>query len=132
MGKRKKASSKPMGPKRSDPLPTTFTCLFCNHENSVTVKLDKKAGVGQLDCRICGQKFQCAVNYLSAAVDVYGEWVDAADAVAKEDNAEAEYAGMSRTSGSRRAPGGRAGGDDDDDERRSYGGDRIAADDDEY
>ena len=47
---------------QSDPLPTTFTCLFCNHENSVTVKLDKKAGVGQLDCRICGQKFQCAVN----------------------------------------------------------------------
>ena len=67
----------------------------------MTVKLDKKAGVGQLDCRICGQKFQCAVNCmlrseplatspegspadarfstdLSAAVDVYGEWVDAA------------------------------------------------------
>jgi hypothetical protein len=39
-----------------------FTCLFCNHERSVTVKIDKKAGVGQLDCRICGQKFQCAVN----------------------------------------------------------------------
>lgn len=47
---------------QADPLPTTFTCLFCNHEKSVTVKLDKKAGVGQLDCRICGQKFQCAVN----------------------------------------------------------------------
>lgn len=26
------------------------------------MKIDKKAGVGQLDCRICGQKFQCAVN----------------------------------------------------------------------
>lgn len=47
---------------QADPLPTTFTCLFCNHEKSVTVKLDRKAGVGQLDCRICGQKFQCAVN----------------------------------------------------------------------
>jgi hypothetical protein len=83
MGKRKKSSRKPMGPKKvcrrcsgwyscytnhpvvamqSDPLPSTFTCLFCNHEKSVTVKLDRKAGVGQLDCRICGQKFQCAVN----------------------------------------------------------------------
>ncbi|TQS32140.1 hypothetical protein Golomagni_07553 [Golovinomyces magnicellulatus] len=61
MGKRK-SSSKPMGPKKKDPLPTTFTCLFCNHEKSVNVKLDRKAGVGQLDCRICGQKFQCAVN----------------------------------------------------------------------
>ncbi|KAF4582929.1 Elf1-domain-containing protein [Ophiocordyceps camponoti-floridani] len=88
MGKRKKSSRKPMGPKKTDPLPTTFTCLFCNHEKSVTVKLDRKAGVGQLDCRICGQKFQCAVNYLSAAVDVYGEWVDAADAVAKQDTTE--------------------------------------------
>lgn len=47
---------------QKDPLPTTFACLFCNHENSVSVKLDKKAGVGQLDCRVCGQKFQCAVN----------------------------------------------------------------------
>jgi transcription elongation factor Elf1 len=33
---------------------------------------------------------------LSAAVDVYGEWVDAADAVAKEDNAEPGYGGTSR------------------------------------
>ncbi|PFH55035.1 hypothetical protein XA68_10958 [Ophiocordyceps unilateralis] len=88
MGKRKKSSSKPMGPRKADPLPTTFTCLFCNHEKSVNVKLDRKAGVGQLDCRVCGQKFQCAVNYLSAAVDVYGEWVDAADAVAKQDTSE--------------------------------------------
>jgi len=83
MGKRK-SSSKPQGPKRADPLPTTFTCLFCNHERSVTVKLEKKSGVGQLDCKVCGQKFQCGINYLSAAVDVYSEWVDAADAVAQE------------------------------------------------
>ncbi|KAH7166276.1 putative transcription elongation factor [Dactylonectria macrodidyma] len=132
MGKRK-SSSKPMGPKRADPLPTTFTCLFCNHEKSVTVKLDKKAGVGQLDCRICGQKFQCAVNYLSAAVDVYGEWVDAADAVAKEDNAGAGYGGNTRTAGSGRTASSRSAvNDNDDDDRRSYDGDGIVADDDEY
>ncbi|VZI11578.1 unnamed protein product [Fusarium fujikuroi] len=137
MGKRK-SSSKPMGPKKvrlpsrslggpgafaltliqKDPLPTTFACLFCNHENSVSVKLDKKAGVGQLDCRVCGQKFQCAVNYLSAAVDVYGEWVDAADAVAKEDNAEPGYTGTSRAGAGR---GNRTAVDEDDDEH--YGED---------
>ncbi|CAK7563098.1 MAG: hypothetical protein SEPTF4163_000955 [Sporothrix epigloea] len=83
MGKRK-SSSKPQGPKKADPLPTTFTCLFCNHEKSVAVKLDKKLGIGYLECKVCGQKFQCAINYLSAAVDVYGEWVDAADSVAQE------------------------------------------------
>ena len=86
MGKRK-SSSKPQGPKKvsyrrlmipgihpqalradhlsffqRDPLPTTFTCLFCNHEKSVEVKLDKKAGCGWLDCKVCGQKFQCSIN----------------------------------------------------------------------
>ncbi|KAF4509812.1 hypothetical protein G6O67_003949 [Ophiocordyceps sinensis] len=99
MGKRK-SSSKPQGPRKADPLPTTFTCLFCNHEKSVTVKLDRKAGVGQLDCRVCGQKFQCAVNYLSAAVDVYGEWVDAADAVAKDDRGKTGHGGLASISGS--------------------------------
>ncbi|KAJ3498707.1 hypothetical protein NLG97_g913 [Lecanicillium saksenae] len=127
MGKRK-SSSKPMGPKKADPLPTTFTCLFCNHEKSVTVKLDRKAGVGQLDCRICGQKFQCAVNYLSAAVDVYGEWVDAAEAVAKEDSARASYTGTARAPASRRNRDEEDATSDRDDSHR-YGGDGIVADD---
>ncbi|KAG6072754.1 hypothetical protein E4U30_005129 [Claviceps sp. LM220 group G6] len=103
MGKRKKSSRKPMGPKKADPLPSTFTCLFCNHEKSVSVKLDRKAGVGQLDCRICGQRFQCAVNYLSAAVDVYGEWVDAADSVAKADTTNSTYDVSAVTSKSKRS-----------------------------
>ncbi|KAG5936275.1 hypothetical protein E4U59_005103 [Claviceps monticola] len=102
MGKRKKSSRKPMGPKKADPLPSTFTCLFCNHEKSVSVKLDRKAGVGQLDCRICGQRFQCAVNYLSAAVDIYGEWVDAADSVAKADTTNSTYDVSAMTSKSKR------------------------------
>ncbi|KAK5243839.1 hypothetical protein LTR16_007802, partial [Cryomyces antarcticus] len=83
-GKRKKSSRKPQGPKKREPLSTTFQCLFCNHENSVTVKLEKKIGVGQLSCKICGQTFQSGINYLSAAVDVYSDWVDACDAVAKD------------------------------------------------
>ncbi|KAK4078524.1 hypothetical protein Purlil1_11922 [Purpureocillium lilacinum] len=123
-------TNNPLQPRRSDPLPTTFTCLFCNHEKSVTVKLDRKAGIGQLDCRVCGQKFQCAVNYLSAAVDVYGEWVDAADAVAKENTAESGYGGTARPSArdGRGAEPSAARDDDDDDERR-YEGDGIVADD---
>lgn len=106
MGKRK-SSKKPQGPKRADPLPTTFTCLFCNHERSVTVKLEKKSGVGQLDCKVCGQKFQCGINYLSAAVDVYSEWVDAADAVAQEAeerDKDHRSAGQGRLSSGRPGP----------------------------
>lgn len=77
MGKRK-SSSKPQGPKKREPLATTFTCLFCNHEKSITVKVDKKAGVGTLNCSVCAQSFQCGANYLSAPIDIYSEWVDAA------------------------------------------------------
>ncbi|CAK7204171.1 hypothetical protein SEUCBS139899_006925 [Sporothrix eucalyptigena] len=136
MGKRK-SSSKPQGPKKADPLPTTFTCLFCNHEKSVTVKLDKKLGIGYLECKVCGQKFQCAINYLSAAVDVYGEWVDAADSVAQE-KVESESSGRLGLSSSSRYGSGRAGtssrdvDEDDDGGNRRYAGDGIVDDDDEY
>ncbi|KAL8909647.1 MAG: hypothetical protein Q9207_000145, partial [Kuettlingeria erythrocarpa] len=82
-GKRKK-SSKPAPKKKKDPLPSAFACLFCNHDNSVSVKLDKKAGIGELVCKVCGQQFQTGINYLSAGVDVYSDWIDACDSVAKE------------------------------------------------
>lgn len=130
MGKRK-SSSKPQGPKKKESLPTQFTCLFCNHEKSVHVKIDKKAGVGQLDCKMCGQKFQCGVNYLSAAVDVYGEWVDAAESVANgNSNPQPGYLGTSKPSGSRRLTS-RAAADDDDEDSRRYEGDGIVDDDDD-
>lgn len=63
--------------------------------------IEKKSGVGNLVCKVCGQTFQCNVNCkwvlallmsamltartdLSAPVDVYADWIDACDAVAKE------------------------------------------------
>jgi transcription elongation factor Elf1 len=124
MGKRK-SSSKPQTTRKADPLPTTFTCLFCNHEKSVSVKLNKKAGVGQLDCRTCGQSFQCPINYLSAAVDVYAEWVDAADAVAAEDEEDTHASSMTR----RKETMVRATRDEDDD--IGYEGEGIIPDDDD-
>lgn len=123
MGKRKKSSRKPTGPKKKTPLgislfryclricltyrgtcaDTTFTCLFCHHDNSVTVKLDRKEGIAQLVCRVCDQRYQSKVNrelYLASAtllssshlcpqdltepIDIYSEWIDAADAADKE------------------------------------------------
>lgn len=41
---------------------TTFTCLFCHHDKSVTVRLDRKEGVAQLVCRVCDQRYQSKVN----------------------------------------------------------------------
>ncbi|KAI5862846.1 Elf1-domain-containing protein [Durotheca rogersii] len=129
MGKRKKSSRKPQGKKKSDPLPTIFTCLFCNHEKSVTVDMNKKAFVGELECKVCGQKFQCSINYLSAAVDVYSEWVDAADAVAKDNDGTSGPASSSAyRRGSKPSAVDRYG---DDEEDRRYEGDGIVPDDDE-
>ena len=48
------------------------------------MKLDKKAAVGNLHCKVCGQRFQTSINYLSHAVDVYSDWVDACEDVAQE------------------------------------------------
>ncbi|KAI1391143.1 Elf1-domain-containing protein [Hypoxylon trugodes] len=128
-GKRKKSSRKPQGKKKNDPLPTIFTCLFCNHEKSVTVEMNKKSGVGELECKVCGQRFQCGINYLSAPVDVYSEWIDAADAVAKENNVGSGSGSASTYRvGSKQSAAGRY--DDDEDDRR-YEGDGIVPDDDD-
>jgi len=120
MGKRKKAAKKPSGKKKNEPLPTSFQCLFCNHEKSVTVKLEKKQGIGFLNCKVCGQTYNSGINYLSAAVDVYADWVDACDEVAKRHAAEGGGvdvggAGSYRNTG---APARRqvAGGDEEDED----------------
>jgi len=122
MGKRKKSSRKPQGPKKREPLATTFTCLFCNHERAIQIKLDKKAGVGNLHCKVCGQRFQTGINYLSAAVDVYSDWIDACENVAQEAAAqEAEDQKFSSYATAR--PGGAAAaGGDDEGEDGDYGG----------
>lgn len=81
------------------------------------MKLDKKAGVGSLHCKICGQRFQTTINHLSAAVDVYSDWIDACEEVAKEAaDAEAEDRRFSNYATGTAAAGG-------DDEDHDYDGD---------
>ncbi|KAK5133189.1 hypothetical protein LTR08_008125 [Meristemomyces frigidus] len=89
MGKRKAKARKPTGPKKREPLSTSFKCVFCNNENSVTVSLDKKNGIGTLSCRGCGQNFQSKsmMKGLMQPVDIYYEWIDACDEVAKTEAA---------------------------------------------
>ncbi|KAI2473774.1 Elf1-domain-containing protein [Annulohypoxylon bovei var. microspora] len=126
MGKRKKSSRKPQGKKKNDPLPTVFTCLFCNHEKSVTVKIEKRLGVGQLECTVCGQRFQCGINYLSAPVDVYSEWIDAADAVAKDNHTEGGSASVPAYRPGPKQPA--VGRYEDDGEDAGYEGEGIVPD----
>ncbi|KAI0157493.1 Elf1-domain-containing protein [Xylariaceae sp. FL1272] len=128
-GKRKKSSRKPQGPKKREPLAKEFTCLFCNHEKSVTVKLNKKLGVGELSCAVCGQHFQCGIHSLMDAIDVYSEWVDAADAVAK-DSAADRGSGSAMPRAPARPRADREVEDEEDDHQ--YEGEGIVGDDEEY
>jgi transcription elongation factor Elf1 len=81
------------------------------------VKLDKKAHVGNLHCKVCGQRFQTGINYLSHAVDVYSDWVDACENVAQEAAAtDAEDRRFSTYGTSTAAAGGEDADNDYDDE----------------
>jgi len=93
MGKRKKSSRKPQGPKKRDPLETIFTCLYCHHEKSVTCKIDRREGLAHLHCKVCGQMFQGRVHHLTEPIDIYSMWIDAAD------QAEKTHAATQSTSG---------------------------------
>ncbi|EGO21473.1 hypothetical protein SERLADRAFT_473867 [Serpula lacrymans var. lacrymans S7.9] len=87
MGKRKKSSRKPAAAARTKvPLDTAFTCLFCHHDKSVTVRVDRKEGIAQLVCRVCDQRYQSKVNHLTEPIDIYSEWIDAADAAQKDEH----------------------------------------------
>ncbi|CAI2181178.1 15095_t:CDS:2 [Funneliformis geosporum] len=84
MGKRK-TKRKP-APKKKLVLDTQFDCIACNNEKCVDVKMQRDAKVGNLNCRLCGIKFQSPINPLSDPVDVYYEWVDASQANKPEDS----------------------------------------------
>ena len=43
--------------------------------------MDRKAQLGYLSCRVCQCNFQAPINYLSEPVDVYSDWVDAAEEI---------------------------------------------------
>ncbi|KAG0130066.1 transcription elongation factor Elf1 like-domain-containing protein [Tuber indicum] len=81
MGKRKRSTRKPTTFRKKEPLATTFMCIFCNNQDTVACVLDKKTGIGSLSCSACGQRFKMSINYLSAPIDVYSEWVDVCDEI---------------------------------------------------
>ena len=78
---------------------------------------------------------------LSHEVDVYADWVDACDTVAKEGQAEAAGGAPTRSPVTAGRPTARKGSEDDDDDlggaadddgMDGYGGEGIVADDEEY
>ncbi|XP_065904413.1 transcription elongation factor 1 homolog [Dysidea avara] len=79
MGRRKSKRKPPPKKKLTGSLDTQFNCPFCNHEKSCEVKMDRERKTATITCRVCLEDFQTAINYLSEAVDVYGDWIDACE-----------------------------------------------------
>ncbi|KXL46348.1 hypothetical protein M433DRAFT_58037 [Acidomyces richmondensis BFW] len=94
-GKRKKSSRKPVAKKKREPLATSFKCVFCSNETSVSVTIDRKNKIGHLSCKQCGQHFDSSssMGSLMQPVDIYYEWIDACENVAKEQAAATSSAG---------------------------------------
>lgn len=42
--------------------------------------MDFKAGVGSLECRLCGASYQMPIHHLHEPIDVFSEWLDDCDA----------------------------------------------------
>jgi len=79
MGKRKSKRKPEARKKNIEPLDSQFDCPFCNHEKSCEVKMDRTRNSARISCRICLEDFQATINYLSEAIDVYSEWIDACE-----------------------------------------------------
>jgi transcription elongation factor Elf1 len=56
MGKRKSRQVQVMGP--APKVDKVFDCPYCSRMKIVEIKLNKREGVGQFFCRICGVKYQ--------------------------------------------------------------------------
>jgi transcription elongation factor Elf1 len=80
MGRKRSKRKPPPKKKTVGTLETIFSCPFCNHEKSCEVKMDRERNIGTINCTVCLEDFQTGINYLSEAVDVYSDWVDACEA----------------------------------------------------
>jgi transcription elongation factor Elf1 len=66
--------------KRRVKLTKQFKCPFCSNDDTVECKMDFKAGIGSLSCRLCGASFQMPIHHLHEPVDVFSEWLDDCEA----------------------------------------------------
>jgi transcription elongation factor Elf1 len=84
---RRKTKAKKVAKKKRPGVPTQFKCLFCNHEDAVSVTLDTKTMVGDLKCDMCGANFQTSIHGLTDPVDVFSEWFDSTEEAQEAENA---------------------------------------------
>ena len=68
--------------KRRPKLAKRFKCPFCANEDTVECKMDMKAMMGSLRCRLCASNYQMPINHLHEPIDVFSEWLDDCEAAA--------------------------------------------------
>lgn len=40
---------------------------------------DKSRNSALISCRVCSERYQTTINFLSEAVDVYNDWIDSCE-----------------------------------------------------
>jgi transcription elongation factor Elf1 len=68
--------------KKRPTLAKRFKCPFCANEEVVECKMDFKALVGSLNCRLCAASYQMRIHHLHEPIDVFSEWLDDCEAAA--------------------------------------------------
>ncbi|UKK01181.2 hypothetical protein MACK_001994 [Theileria orientalis] len=80
MGRRKtkkiKQSKSSLVLKNRNKIDREFHCNKCQHDKSVSIKIDMRSAVGFLKCRICGVDFSTRITSLDEPIDVYTAWID--------------------------------------------------------
>mmetsp|Transcript_16392 Transcript_16392/g.22824 ORF Transcript_16392/g.22824 Transcript_16392/m.22824 type:complete len:173 (+) Transcript_16392:84-602(+) len=111
MGRRAKKA--PVKTKKRAILAKRFKCPFCANDETVECKMDLRAGVGSLACRLCAASYQMPIHHLHEPIDVFSEWLD-----------DCEAAQQGRPTGEEQQPTGRGGAMNN--SRSSSGGPRYS------
>ena len=56
--------------------------------------MDFRAGVGSLECRLCGASYQMPIHHLHEPIDVFSEWLDDCESAQQGRNPNAQNEGM--------------------------------------
>ncbi|KAL7572493.1 hypothetical protein ACA910_000319 [Epithemia clementina (nom. ined.)] len=94
MGRRAKKQA--VVTKKKAKLSKRFKCPFCSNDDTVECKMDFKASIGSLNCRVCGAAYQMPIHHLHEPIDVFSEWLDDCEVAA---NPHAQQAQQQREGG---------------------------------
>jgi transcription elongation factor Elf1 len=82
--------------KKRATLSKRFKCPFCANDEVVECKMDFRAGIGSLACRLCAASYQMPIHHLHEPVDVFSEWLDDCEAAAQGRQPTQEVQAMPR------------------------------------